>query len=1537
MKKRLRIISLLLVCVLIAGIFPMAAFAQETVTEISAPSQLRALAGREITGNYRLTADLNMTGKPMEPIKKLSGSFDGCGHTISNLTIVGNDAPVGYTDPGAVGLFGRANGNISNLRLQNLKVSTTQKRNMGVGGLVGVLDGGALTLTGCGVTGSVAAPVEATSCYTGSLVGDVIYGSSILTMENCFSTANVTTGTAGGGLVGRVGFMGNVRIKDCAAGGKVTAEYGGGIIGYCLAQYNVQAENCYFTGSFSKNYAPNLYVFGYTSAIEEAVITLKNCGYDRALGDGRPVIRENTAQLTGTMQAMSAEKLATLTKDIFAWPKEPSVGPGDDVIPDTYISVNPENALLEVHRGTNANGPVIEPKQASGLGMYVYDLEKGTYYYTVEAHDYQTASGTFEVSMEENRLSIELKKVPGWEELASRTIAKGNGKMVSPYQISSAEELACFANKVNGGEYEACAELTADIDLKDIPWHPIGENATTSYRGFFNGKNFTVSGLNVSRDASRYFGLFGCLEDASIRNLTVSGSVYDPGSGNRTGGLAGHARHNVTVENCANLCSITAGASKVGGLIGDYDKGVEFQTPSVRLMLKRCYNAGNLAVTGSDPSVSVGGLVGGNKNCVQMEDCYNTGIIKAGKIQAGGLLGDAGSTTGECRPGMTNCYNAGPVSGAEGSHAIWGKGTMPSSGLVNCYAIFGSGAEQKDITFLAKEELTAEMLGKAWAQAPDKNDGLPYLSATAPETGDDTLMREAEKYFDSVSVPGTVQTGTELTLLKPEQTPDPSIEMMCVQTENDHQRGYLDCRNGTVKLRKNNTSAEAVTETLTLRFRKDGVTFYKSVLVLIYPTADQSSSLMEKIAASYVDNSTEWVIFDMAVYGKVFPDAASKTGADARKTYLDTTINETLNHSSDEFIMLSKEVDTRTKGEIILGTLGVDTRSLTAWPGTDSQKTYSNADAIPPLLGKLNTHYSAPWVLLAAQQGKIRLTGAQIRAMIQLLADNQQENGLNCYSYYGRTYDDVDTTAAAIAAMAEYYLSETDEYGVRQMAAGFISRALEGMSNAQMNNGSYGNVNTDAMAIIGLTALGIDPEQDPRFVKGGCSLAAALSLYVNDTADGYSAGMATGKPEEIAKANALATEQGFRAMVTLEAFRQDKTRAYNVYTQRRTDVPAKLPDGTETICVTFSLEQDPEQTPWIPTAEFTVPEGATAYDLLCRAVKENNMTFTEKNGYITSVTKDGVTFKAGEYGPNSGWMYDVNGKLPGVPLSGWVLSAGDRVSFFYVRPERTEAPVISPEGGQFAGVQKVAITCPDAEAEIFYTLDGSEPSAESLRYEKPFEIFESTTVKAIAQTEGLAPSAVVSADFTAVPCTGGDSCPCRRFTDLNPDKWYHASVDYVLNHHYMVGANDTCFQPDGTVSRAMFVTILYRIAGKPGAGTSSFRDVPQGKWYSDAISWAADQKIAAGFSDGTFRPEESVTREQLAAFLYRYADRPETNGSLDGFADAGEAGKYAVKALQWAVENRILYGKGDDILNPAGTAVRAEAAAMMTRFDRLSN
>ena len=177
------------------------------------------------------------------------------------------------------------------------------------------------------------------------------------------------------------------------------------------------------------------------------------------------------------------------------------------------------------------------------------------------------------------------------------------------------------------------------------------------------------------------------------------------------------------------------------------------------------------------------------------------------------------------------------------------------------------------------------------------------------------------------------------------------------------------------------------------------------------------------------------------------------------------------------------------------------------------------------------------------------------------------------------------------------------------------------------------------------------------------------------------------------------------------------------------------------------------------------------------------------------------------------------------------------------------------------------------------------------------------------------------------------------YFDVKPGSWYEQSVQYATEHGLMNGTGTNTFEPESTMTRAMLVTVLWRYANAPKPGANPFTDVPNGKWYTDAVAWAAENGVVNGVGDGKFEPDGSVTREQMATILYRYAQKVGIDTSkhteLSAFPDASRVSAYARASMQWIVAEGVIGGSrenGQDWLNPQGNATRAEVATILMRF-----
>lgn len=182
-------------------------------------------------------------------------------------------------------------------------------------------------------------------------------------------------------------------------------------------------------------------------------------------------------------------------------------------------------------------------------------------------------------------------------------------------------------------------------------------------------------------------------------------------------------------------------------------------------------------------------------------------------------------------------------------------------------------------------------------------------------------------------------------------------------------------------------------------------------------------------------------------------------------------------------------------------------------------------------------------------------------------------------------------------------------------------------------------------------------------------------------------------------------------------------------------------------------------------------------------------------------------------------------------------------------------------------------------------------------------------------------------------CPRDESCPMAAFTDADRSAWHHDGIHYCVEQGLMVGSSETTFSPNSATTRGMIVTILWRLEGSPLVSASlDYDDVKPEDWYGEAVRWADDAGVVTGYGNGKFGPNDPITREQMAAMLWRYAGSPKVDGSLSSFVDGAQTSSWAQPAMIWAVEQGLIAGVGNDRLEPSGQATRAQAATILMRF-----
>ncbi|MBR5614503.1 MAG: S-layer homology domain-containing protein [Clostridia bacterium] len=635
-------------------------------------------------------------------------------------------------------------------------------------------------------------------------------------------------------------------------------------------------------------------------------------------------------------------------------------------------------------------------------------------------------------------------------------------------------------------------------------------------------------------------------------------------------------------------------------------------------------------------------------------------------------------------------------------------------------------------------------------------------------------------------------------------------------------------------------------------------------------TAESLETLLDGIAAQ-TTSATNWESFmAMGAYEKVRP-LGSKLTDTAKQNMINTSLGNISAENPDE--------SAYSKAILDMHSIGINPKEM--YP--------VNSNTPVDAVAKLNSvsHSAAIWTtaytLLAYQQGDYS-TETKEADVVTALLGTQLENG----GWASWETAEADATGMAILALAKYYNGNVDVKNA-------VDKAVSYLSEVQLDNGGFGgtwgeNANNSACVIMGLSAMGINPDTDIRFIKNGNSVLDRLLDFAleNNSGFGLNAGDTT--------INAYATQQGFPALISAYQVIKNST-AYNVYdfsnntlslgraTGTGTVTTPSAPSG-DSITVTLTIKSDTGY--WLNNKSVTISgTGATVYHALIEALENSDITQVgAANGYVKSMTKGGRTLDEFTNGKNAGWMYKVNGTLPKVGLTECGIDDGDKIVWFYT-DDWTTVPGTT---GSFGGKD-------------------TSPKKETTEEETKKEENEVVEKSAFIET---------------------------TFADVKKDDWHYESVKYVYENNLMQGTGSG-FEPESKMSRAMLVTVLYRMANpEMSENTHSFADVPQGQWYSDAVAWAASSGIVSGISKTEFAPDNDISREQMALIIYRFAKMQgydvSEKADISDFEDTNDVSDWAIDAIKWANKTELVNGTSQNTLSPKATATRAQVAAILMRF-----
>ena len=654
--------------------------------------------------------------------------------------------------------------------------------------------------------------------------------------------------------------------------------------------------------------------------------------------------------------------------------------------------------------------------------------------------------------------------------------------------------------------------------------------------------------------------------------------------------------------------------------------------------------------------------------------------------------------------------------------------------------------------------------------------------------------------------------------------------------------------------------------------------------------ADERAALASEIAEGFLTSESlpEWVIFDLAANGSEIPQEKK-----------DIYRAETLVAISDE----SAAATDYAKAAIILSKLGEDITAeeiglLEKIGAVSSFATYS--DAI--------------WILIADCLDSVTLSDDVKRAAVAKISENINEKGIIFGSYGGYTYDDPDSTGAAIGALTPL-VDEADTFGAGELCDKMISA----LSEAQLESGSFGSACTDAFVIIGLSAAGIDAGSDERFMKGENSLVDGLMSFKTE---GGFAGWDGNLDID------WSTEQGFRALIAYKGF-EENNGAFNVYytatvpsdedngedeDNTEEEPPAKeekpntgglvggevkpetpkdpviTPDvpeeeeKEETITVSFEMKTHKKM--WISSHRVEVPKNTSVKKLIEKVFDTYGVESKGlSTGYLRSVTYKGETWGEFDAGAGSGWQYFVNGELPRVGIGSFKLSDGDFVSLAYTADytdtEKNEAPS-----------------------------DKSEDTTEKEEIEAPEE------EKDGGKTEA-------------------------QFADIGDYAWAEDAINSLADEGIIKGTSANTFSPAANITRADFAVLLVRAFKLASESEENFADVSSSDYFARELAVARNTGLVGGIGENKFAPRNNITRQDMMVIVYRALEQINKKPSPVGeggplavdeaFADYPTVSDYAKDAVSTLVNAGLVNGKNGLIASTDYTT-RAEVAVLIKRI-----
>ncbi len=1133
------------------------------------------------------------------------------------------------------------------------------------------------------------------------------------------------------------------------------------------------------------------------------------------------------------------------------------------------------------------------------------------------------------------------------------------------YQIATAEELWDFAEKVNDGETTANAILTANIDLNNQPWTPIGSDSHL-YTGTFNGAGHTISGLTINDSRADDQGLFGYVgTGGTVKDLTVSGSVKGD---DYVGGVVGYNDEG-RVENCHNIGSVS-GERYVGGVVGYNDEGRVKNCHNIGEVsgdrvggvvgynnggtVENCYNTGKVSGPDSGNSVIdsyVGGVVGRNFGGT-VENCYNTGSVKGpdsvSGSYVGGVVGDnVGNVVGYNRGTVENCYNTGTVTGTDdyvggvvgynysGGSVTNSYNTGEVSGKISVGGVVGynhSGGSVTGCYFLQQGELQGIGDDADATGAAVVND-LPELCKkfenvtdtwTISENLDRPVLKDNHEDDGSEDHPYEIFTATQLENFRDlvngegDQAANPNahaklmndINLSSVCGENAGESGQPVSWTpiGTTSKPYSGTF-DGANYTISGLYIDSSDTDYQGLFGYLGTSGDnkgtvQNLSVSGSVSVSHGENVGGIVGYNFS--GTVTNCAFSgSVGGMFSCSYVGGIVGYNSSGTVTN-CAFSGSVSGSVSGNYVGGVVGDNRGSNGVVENCHNAGKVSGSNTVGGVVG----YNDGDRVTNCTNTGSVKGSGNSVGGVV---GDNDGDSVTNCYFLKTADVNEKLQGIGGGSGTSSNVEARTDD----AFHSGEVAWLLEngqtdgssqvwGQSNLKDENSWPTLVALDkdenAKPVYKVAFISDDTEIDAKYANIGMTVDLPAT---EPTKEGYTFSYWQDK------AGTQVTEP---ITVTADT---TYTAKWTPHTYSITASPSALNFGSIT-------EGDAQ-----PAAqEVTITNTGNQRVTLVQPTAEN----------FEITTSDSLTLA-----PDAIATFTIQpkDKLPRGSYSEQITITGDNnVSETLTATFTVKEP---PYSGKYSYEVFTSVGDNGAISVDRYATEGDKVTID-VTPDQAYKLDDLTVtahgkdVELTANGDGTYSFTMPSADvkITATFAEDPDWTEPEEpttdvsdlFIDIAPDAWYKDAVQYAYDNGLMTGVSATEFDPEATTTRAMIVSILARLEGVTTAEAAGFADVDD-EWYATAVNWAANVGVVNGYEDNTFKPNTAITREQLAAILMNYAaykgEDVSNRADLDNYTD--QPSTWAQEAMQWAVAEGLISGVTADTLQPQGAATRAQVAA----------